>query len=358
MLSTWWRPIVSPARRGGRAQPSASGELGRRLRGVQSRSRAARVLYGGGLRLRQLARSSQQVRAAAAALGRSLRLSRSGSALARRVRERLALILCQEGLASEASLDELLRSAGYTHRLSSAVLRYPRRPRHAPAAREPEADPEGMSWRHLARQPLPPTAPPPTPGFPLFVAALDGALPAGILRQLRTAFGPLSPFWPSHGYVCDGVRSASPFFSYVHDLRAPPRSGIDRALRLLQAHAASAQPCVAGAGAAEWWAHCRPHATGHQMHFDSADEGRGLGGPRHPIASAALYLSNGERKAEGERGGGKGGKACEGSGVGGAGGEAAGMHEARMAEASPPLPPRTALPCTARRVTPSPPSLT
>lgn len=40
---------------------------------------------------------------------------------------------------------------------------------------------------------------------------------------------------------------------------------------------------------AEWWAHCRPHSSGHQLHFDSDDEG--CGGVRNPICSTVLYLS-------------------------------------------------------------------
>jgi len=31
---------------------------------------------------------------------------------------------------------------------------------------------------------------------------------------------------------------------------------------------------VKQATAAEWWAHCRPHASGHQMHYDSDAEGQ------------------------------------------------------------------------------------
>jgi hypothetical protein len=33
------------------------------------------------------------------------------------------------------------------------------------------------------------------------------------------------------------------------------------------------------------------HPSGHQLHFDSENEGRG--GVRHPVASAVLYLSQG-----------------------------------------------------------------
>ena len=41
---------------------------------------------------------------------------------------------------------------------------------------------------------------------------------------------------------------------------------------------------------AEFWAHCRPHCSGHQMHFDSDDEGRD--GIRNPIISTVLYLND------------------------------------------------------------------
>ena len=50
-------------------------------------------------------------------------------------------------------------------------------------------------------------------------------------------------------------------------------------------------PQAAEARFAEWWAHCRPHHTGHQLHFDSDDEGEG--GVRNPIITTVLFLSGG-----------------------------------------------------------------
>ena len=44
---------------------------------------------------------------------------------------------------------------------------------------------------------------------------------------------------------------------------------------------------------AEWWVHTRPHNSGHQLHFDSDDEGvkRGVSGqPLHPHCSTVLCL--------------------------------------------------------------------
>ena len=48
---------------------------------------------------------------------------------------------------------------------------------------------------------------------------------------------------------------------------------MDAVISRVRAVAARAFPAAASATAAEWWAHSRPHASGHQMHFDSDDEG-------------------------------------------------------------------------------------
>lgn len=48
-------------------------------------------------------------------------------------------------------------------------------------------------------------------------------------------------------------------------------------------------PCAACRRYAEWWAHCRRHPAGHQLHFDSDDEG--AGGVRNPIVSTVVYLT-------------------------------------------------------------------
>ena len=41
----------------------------------------------------------------------------------------------------------------------------------------------------------------------------------------------------------------------------------------------------------EWWAHNRPHPSGHQLHFDSDNEGQD--GVRNPIVTSVCYLSQG-----------------------------------------------------------------
>lgn len=160
-------------------------------------------------------------------------------ALRCKARERLILMLCQEGAgrkeqpcALDTSTAQHLRAGGFVCRLAPAILHYDCSP-----------------------LPLPSLGPP--PGTAL---ALDGALPTGMLRALTTAFAPTSPFWAAHRYRC----GKTPFFSYVHEIGSRPRTGFDRVLATLHAHACKSFPSAKVAKYAEWWAHCRPHGVGHQ----------------------------------------------------------------------------------------------
>lgn len=114
-------------------------------------------------------------------------------------RERLLLMLFQMGHTPSSSpvVRQQLSAGGFVAHLSPIVMRYP----HSAAATPT----------------IPPSVAPPRPA----VAAIDGALPAAMLAQLCTAFGPSSPFWSEHGYACGAF--ASPFFSYVHRLDSAPR---------------------------------------------------------------------------------------------------------------------------------------
>ena len=49
--------------------------------------------------------------------------------------------------------------------------------------------------------------------------------------------------------------------------------------------------CAGEARRVEWWAHSRAHPSGHQLHFDSDNEGEA--GLRHPIVTSVCYLSEG-----------------------------------------------------------------
>jgi hypothetical protein len=69
-----------------------------------------------------------------------------------------------------------------------------------------------------------------------------------------------------------------------------PGTIIEEVVAVLWRRACVLFPDVAKASHAEWWAHCRPHSNGHQLHYDSEDEGRGV--VRHPVASAVLALGH------------------------------------------------------------------
>lgn len=189
-------------------------------------------------------------------------------AMRERARERVLLMMCQRhaSAATSPSLRRQLVSGGFVCRLATPILRY------APTASLLSASPSSSS-----------SAPPRGT-----TAALDGTLPLGMLHRLQRALAPGSPFWSEHGYRCGLHRS--PFFSYVHSLEGEPRTGFDRVLRLLRQRAVDAGfPLAAKAKYVEWWAHCRPHGVGHQLHFDSDDEGQG--GVRNPLLSSAFYLT-------------------------------------------------------------------
>jgi len=196
-------------------------------------------------------------------LRRALRHPGCAASVRRRALEKLGLLLCQQPETQGRARLLLLRNS-YQFCLSADVLCYPL---VAPSECLP-APPQNL------------------------LSVKDDALPLGMLAQLQEALAPSSPFWAEHGYRCGGPGGGgSPFFSYVHHLDEPPRCGFDRVLAVLHAHVCSAFPQAAYAKRAEWWAHCRPHSTGHQLHFDSDDEGRA--GVRNPIVSSALYLTSG-----------------------------------------------------------------
>ena len=128
-----------------------------------------------------------------------------------------------------------------------------------------------------------------------YACAWDNVLPLPLLQALLQAFSQKSCFWSSHEYS-DGSsmgKPPSPYFSYIVPLlpKHTDNTVFLQILCILQAHLESNFPAVRDCEAAEWWCHCRPRASGHQLHFDSDDEGRG--GVRNPIVSSVLSLTEG-----------------------------------------------------------------
>jgi hypothetical protein len=192
------------------------------------------------------------------------------------VGERLALLLIQNHDRWHAA-DAILRNLGYTCRLSRPILNY----------RDPASDSQPLPRPSTATALSPPCR------------ILDDALSASELECLQRVFlDPSESYWASHKYC---VEPPSPYVSYVIPLPnsdAPDSMASFRErygglgcviLRVLH-HIQQWKPTVVDkATMCELWAHNRPNATGHQLHFDSDNEG--LESIRHPMLTAILCLS-------------------------------------------------------------------
>jgi len=158
--------------------------------------------------------------------------------------QKLGLLLCQEGRAREAQ--PVLAALGQHFRLSKGCLHY-----DIPAREEPVPNGAGLS-------------------------VVDGALPADLFRGIVEAFGPKAPFWREHRYHDPGTG----YFSYIMPVGSASSSSsssssssvgtlMGAVVEAVRLHAVVLEPRCAAATVAEWWAHCRVHASGHQLHFDS-----------------------------------------------------------------------------------------
>mmetsp|Transcript_64305 Transcript_64305/g.135067 ORF Transcript_64305/g.135067 Transcript_64305/m.135067 type:complete len:542 (+) Transcript_64305:115-1740(+) len=185
---------------------------------------------------------------------------------------RLCVLLCQQG--RDDDVRSLLREGGWEYRLSRSVFHYP-----YPDPKTTLQDVASAS--NLAKLPC---------------YAVDGTLPEAMCEELKQIFGRDSTFWKEHRYNSLSRCSSEDvgYFSYTHDLNDTNReiTKLDVAIRHIQKVASAHFPELEEAKYAEWWAHCRPHASGHQMHYDSDNEG--IGGARHPICSCVVYLEGGE----------------------------------------------------------------
>lgn len=211
--------------------------------------------------------------------------------------ERLALLLLQtssERIDSEdrtREADAILDQLGYACRLARNVLNYPDDTTGPPATA-----PYPSSLSSILTRPC---------------SVWDDFLPRHLLAHLQNVFGnPHASYWTDHNYQIEP--HPSPYFSYLVPLpsdllqNSPPTHGgnhrfesefgglgsvIALAWRALaewkgRTVASSATYC-------EMWAHNRPGSTGHQLHWDTDNEGRDATSIRHPIATAIVCLHPG-----------------------------------------------------------------
>ena len=123
----------------------------------------------------------------------------------------------------------------------------------------------------------------------------DNILGNNSLRTMHSVFGPRSaPYWTNHKYSADPPGG---FYSYVFPLDKAELYGPLGELALATRDVAAKNIASTNERAtikqrsrfAEIWAHNRPPKSGHQMHYDSVDEGKD--GIRNPIATSIYYLS-------------------------------------------------------------------
>jgi tetratricopeptide (TPR) repeat protein len=207
------------------------------------------------------------------------------------------LLLCQEGREQEAATH--LTAAGFEYRLSKDILSY--------AMFNGES--LGLDGTQSSSS---------------FVAVRDDVLTPSMFSHLQSTFRRDGPFWSEHSYNTE----QSGYFSYLHKLDGAPSNNIEQIIHHLWRSAIASFPAAAEARFAEWcgilppfsindrlilildklpslpvfrsfqnlnpmptklsapwlqlptqpnntalfrWAHCRPHCSGHQLHFDSGN---------------------------------------------------------------------------------------
>ena len=193
--------------------------------------------------------------------------------------EKLALMLLQSGRSTEA--DQILTTLQYTCRLSELLFNYPFEEENSSNGPNQKKNDYFISTV-------------PCRVFNHFVTKQE-------MHMFQTVFqDPRSDYWTDHHY---SVEPPSPYFSYLIPLQPPPPPDpsllhddnsnigivafVHRLRNYLQAHFP-----VAHASYCEMWAHNRYHATGHQFHFDSDNEGCTGRVLRNPICSCIVYLSD------------------------------------------------------------------
>ena len=204
----------------------------------------------------------------------------------------LTLLCIQISNSNPKEVDRLLRDGGYVARLSKDVLRYKlpleiTRTRTGTAAPEQDGSNNNSSSSNNGSSTSASSV-----ACPCHV--YDDALPTKDLNVLIKALCPEdSSYWKDHSY---SVYPPTPYFSYVFDLRDETLNKLGalgehvKNIRSLSSGIFDEFTDEATAQYAEIWAHHRPHCSGHQLHFDSDNEGRGE--VKHPLVSSIIYLSD------------------------------------------------------------------
>ena len=156
---------------------------------------------------------------------------------------------------NDDAADEMLKKEGFKLRLSSNVLCY----------------------EHVTDDSIP---------CPVAVC-YDHVLDHATISKLQIFLSKDGAYFKEHNYFS---KPGPGYFSYCYDLGCPDDTLIEAVVLKCQKVLSKDFPEIKEAKMIEVWAHNRPHSKGHQLHFDSDDEG--VGGVRNPIVSMILYLSH------------------------------------------------------------------
>lgn len=201
--------------------------------------------------------------------------------------EKYALLLCQSRRCHKAKKG--LVSMGFTCRLAQQVLDYPSDDDYCNSNIIDDTTSDIREQNANMNQPSSPCC-----------QIVDGFLSKSELQRLRDVFeSPTASYWTYHQYE---VEPPSPYFSFViplNQIREENEGNTQFGFIGYLIQKIVSCPLLndrfprlqSNSKFVEIWAHNRPHASGHQMHFDSDDEGRG--GVRNPIISTILYITEG-----------------------------------------------------------------
>ena len=181
--------------------------------------------------------------------------------------EKLSLLWIQSERPELAIND--LSSLGYICRLSSTVLDYPTQQSDVPHLTIKAIQ------KSLSKAPC--------------LICDDFLSPSQEIHLKKCLEDPKSSYWVDHDYC---IEPPSPYFSYVISLDQISEYGFlgDLIDSIAQNSAIRHKfPKLSDAKFVELWIHNRPHASGHQLHFDSDNEG--IGGVRNPIISTIVYIN-------------------------------------------------------------------
>lgn len=124
----------------------------------------------------------------------------------------------------------------------------------------------------------------------------DRVLGDSLFSALQQAFSPTSAYWSAHDYDVFAGTSQHGYFSHAFPLYKAQRGEFgllgqltEKVFELATFADLPTSAKLKDTQMVEVWAHCKPPTSGHQLHFDTDNEGNSE--PKHPILTAVVYLT-------------------------------------------------------------------